>query len=112
LALEAILSVRNGTSEPFEMLPQLRAFSQPQMTTNYAAIRTMWNGQLYLVVGEPSSGNRWIIRMWWKPFVTLIWLGGMLIALGGLLSLAGRVRRDMFGRADKLPRQQLPEQIS
>jgi cytochrome c-type biogenesis protein CcmF len=32
--------------------------------------------------------------LWWKPFVTLIWLGGALIAFGGLLSLVGRVRRE------------------
>jgi cytochrome c-type biogenesis protein CcmF len=32
--------------------------------------------------------------LWWKPFVTLIWLGGVLIALGGALSLIGRMRRE------------------
>jgi cytochrome c-type biogenesis protein CcmF len=36
--------------------------------------------------------------MWWKPFVTLIWLGGVMIALGGALALLGRVRRDLFAR--------------
>ena len=30
------------------------------------------------------------MRLWWKPFVTLIWLGGALIALGGALALFGR----------------------
>ena len=29
--------------------------------------------------------GRWQLRLWWKPFVTLIWLGGALVALGGLL---------------------------
>ena len=33
----------------------------------------------------------WQLRLWWKPFVTLIWLGGALIALGGALALLGRV---------------------
>ncbi len=97
-ALEAVLSVRKGTGAPFEMLPQLHQFSDPPMLTNQAAIKTFWNGQLYLVVGEEAKGGRWLIRMWWKPFVTLIWLGGIMIALGGTLSLLGRVRRDFLGR--------------
>jgi cytochrome c-type biogenesis protein CcmF len=77
-------------------VPQLHQFTDPPMQTNQAAIRTFWNGQLYLVVGEQSDGSHWLMRMWWKPFVTLIWLGGALIALGGALSLLGRVRRDFW----------------
>src|SRR3546814_4946070 len=37
--------------------------------------------------------NRWQLRIWWKPFVTLIWGGGIMIALGGAMALVGRVRR-------------------
>ncbi|SFG48907.1 cytochrome c-type biogenesis protein CcmF [Novosphingobium sp. CF614] len=97
-ALEATLSVRKEGSTPFTMLPQLRQFTDPPMQTNHAAIDTFWNGQLYLVVGEQGDGERWLIRMWWKPWVTLIWLGGALIAAGGALSLLGRVRRDVLGQ--------------
>jgi len=99
-ALEAVLSVRRKNEmREFEMLPHLRQFSDPPMQTNQAAIRTFWNGQLYLVLGEQSDGGRWVIRMWWKPFVTLIWLGGAMIALGGMLSLLGRVKRDFLPRS-------------
>ncbi len=96
LALEAVTSVRKGSGAAFEMLPQLHSFTNPQMQTNQAAIRTFWNGQLYLVVGDRTVGDRLLIRMWWKPFITLIWLGGVLIALGGCLSLLGRVKRDVL----------------
>jgi cytochrome c-type biogenesis protein CcmF len=46
------------------------------------------------VVGQGDGQGRLQLRLWWKPFVTLIWAGGFLIALGGLLSLIGRVRRE------------------
>jgi cytochrome c-type biogenesis protein CcmF len=95
-ALEAVTSVRNEGGNAFEMLPQLHQFSDPPMQTNQAAIRTFWNGQLYLVVGEQADSDRWLMRMWWKPFVTLIWLGGALIALGGVLALLGRLKRDIW----------------
>ena len=97
-ALEAVLSVQRGEGTPFEMLPQLHQFTDPPMQTNQAAIRTMLDGQLYLVVGEPAEDGKWLIRMWWKPFVTFIWLGGAMIAFGGGLSLLGRVRRDIWHR--------------
>jgi cytochrome c-type biogenesis protein CcmF len=91
-ALEAELrAVRGGP--PMRMLPQSRFFASPPTTTNEAAIRTMWDGQLYAVMGA-RDGDRWQIRLWWKPFVTFIWLGGAMVALGGLLSLFGRWRRE------------------
>ena len=62
-------------------------------TTSEAAIKTTLDGQLYGVLGA-SEGGRHQIRLWWKPWVTLIWFGGILIALGGSLSLIGRVRRE------------------
>jgi cytochrome c-type biogenesis protein CcmF len=46
------------------------------------------------VLGKQDEDGRWQLRLWWKPFVTLIWLGGGLIALGGALSLFGRIRRE------------------
>ena len=65
----------------------------PPTTTTESAILTRWNGQLYVVLGEQLEDGRWQMRIWWKPFVTLIWFGGLLIALGGVLTLIGRERR-------------------
>jgi cytochrome c-type biogenesis protein CcmF len=99
-SLEGVLIVqRKGSDEPFLMLPHLRQFSDPPMLTNQAAIETFWNGQLYLTIGEKEMQGRWLLRLWWKPFVTLIWIGGMMMALGGALAILGRVKRDVIGRA-------------
>jgi cytochrome c-type biogenesis protein CcmF len=88
--------VQKGTGSPVTVHPQSRTFKDPPMETSESAILTAWNGQLYLVVGIPTDNVGFPIRMWWKPFVTLIWFGGILIAFGGLLSLIGRVDRDLF----------------
>ncbi|NML04549.1 heme lyase CcmF/NrfE family subunit [Sphingomonas sp. G-3-2-10] len=96
-AVEAVLIVRKGDGKPFEINPQQRFFTDPVTTTSEAAIQTLWDGQLYTVIGAgEGSGKdaRWQIRLWWKPFVTFIWFGGFLIAFGALLALVGRVRRE------------------
>ncbi|WP_445192855.1 heme lyase CcmF/NrfE family subunit [Sphingomonas sp. Tas61C01] len=94
--LEARLSAtRDDTT--IVLRPQSRFFADPPTSTNESAIDTQWDGQLYTVLGQPDTQGRWQLRLWWKPLVTLIWLGGALIALGGLLALVGRVRRE--GRA-------------
>ena len=91
-ALQADMQVDRGGA-PVLMRPQSRFFASPPTTTSEAALLTRWNGQLYVVLGEEVEGGRWQLRIWWKPFVTLIWLGGVMIALGGALALLGRERR-------------------
>ena len=91
-AIEGALEATRG-SGPVTLKPQTRYFTDPPTETNEAAIRTFWNGQLYTVVGKPDGAGGWQLRLWWKPFVTLIWLGGALIALGGTLALFGRLWR-------------------
>ncbi|MCA1749469.1 MAG: heme lyase CcmF/NrfE family subunit [Parasphingopyxis sp.] len=92
-AVEAKLTVARGDRAARTLRPQSRMFPTPETETSEAAILTSWDGQLYTVLGN-GGGGRWQLRLWWKPFVTLIWLGGGLIALGGLLALIGRVRRE------------------
>jgi cytochrome c-type biogenesis protein CcmF len=94
-AIEGTITAQRGTNAPFTLHPETRTFPSPPTETNEAAITTVLDGQLYVVVGKPDEQGRWQLRLWWKPFVTLIWLGGALVALGGLLSLVGRVRREM-----------------
>ena len=98
-ALEATLEARRpgllgGDGKPFRLRPQTRQFSSPVIETNEAAIATRLDGQLYVVIGKQDPDGRWQLRLWWKPFVTLIWLGGALVAFGGFLSLIGRLSRD------------------
>jgi len=89
-AVQATLIATRGSAAPITLQPEQRTFDNPPQTTSESAIATRWDGQLYTVVGEPVPGGRWQLRLWWKPFVTLIWAGGALIALGGALSLIGR----------------------
>jgi len=101
-ALEARLIVSRGGGRAFVLRPQARMFSAPPTETSEAAIATRLDGQLYAVIGKGSADGRWQLRLWWKPLVTLIWLGGAMIAFGGLLALIGRVRRERRAHREAL----------
>jgi cytochrome c-type biogenesis protein CcmF len=94
-ALEADMRASYASAPPIAVRPQSRSFWSPVQQTNESEQVTRWNGQLYAVLGDEGDDGRWQVRLWWKPFVTLIWLGGLLIGLGGLLALIGRVASDL-----------------
>ena len=91
-AVEAELRATRGEGA-VTLNPQTHYYSDPPTETNESAIRTFWNGQLYTVIGKADPSGGWQLRLWWKPFVTLIWAGGALIAIGGALALLGRIWR-------------------
>lgn len=94
-AMQATLSARYRDGEAVILHPQARTFSSPPGNRTESALKTRWNGQLYTVLGEEGEDGRWQMRFWWKPFVPLLWLGGVMVALGGVLTLLGRVARDV-----------------
>jgi cytochrome c-type biogenesis protein CcmF len=98
-ALQADLQASYRGGKPISLRPETRTFWAPSQATTESALATRWNGQLYAVIGEEADRGRWQIRLWWKPFVTMIWFGGMLIALGGVLALIGRLAADLKRRS-------------
>jgi cytochrome c-type biogenesis protein CcmF len=102
-AIEAQLSARIDGGDPVLLNPQSRSFWAPAQQTTESVLATRWNGQLYAVVGDQTQAAdngapRWQLRLWWKPFVTFIWYGGILVALGGVLAMMGRVQQDLKRR--------------
>ena len=101
-ALEGKLKVSYEGGAEQTLTPQSRAFWAPPQTTAVSALLTRWNGQLYTVLGEETLDDahqsRWQLRLWWKPFVPMIWIGGLLVALGGGLALISRVLQDLKRR--------------
>ncbi|MBL4597731.1 MAG: heme lyase CcmF/NrfE family subunit [Rhizobiaceae bacterium] len=73
-----------------EMLPTKRLYTTRKMPTTEAAIETFKFSQLYLSLGDPEPDGSITLRAWWKPFVTFIWLGPVMMVFGGLISLGDR----------------------
>lgn len=75
-----------------QMLADRRTYVASGMPTTEAAIETYGFSQLYLQLGEPLDDTH-VVRVWHKPYITLIWLGAILMALAGVISLTDRRMR-------------------
>ncbi len=110
-ALEGRLAVSYRGGAARELTPQARSFWAPPQQTSESALLTRWNGQLYTVIGGEAEGGRWQLRLWWKPFVTWVWYGGVIVALGGLLALIGRVSGDLRRRSARVKAARRREEV-
>ncbi|WP_341989987.1 heme lyase CcmF/NrfE family subunit [Azorhizobium sp. AG788] len=89
-ARTAIFEIRSGGLSQGTVEASRRMFAARQMATTESGIRTFGFSQLYLSMGEEETNGAVSVRVTWKPLVTLIWLGAVVMALGGGLSLADR----------------------
>jgi len=67
-----------------------RIYTARQMPTTEAGILTRGLSQLYVSLGDPTEDGGIVVRIWWKPLVTLIWLGGLVMMLAAAISLSDR----------------------
>jgi cytochrome c-type biogenesis protein CcmF len=88
--LQAQFLVSRGGVPEFSLAPAKRFFAMRQMTTTEAAIRTIGLSQLYVSLGDETEAGQVAVRATYKPMVTLTWLGALVMALGGALSLTDR----------------------
>ncbi|MBV9558060.1 MAG: cytochrome c biogenesis protein CcsA, partial [Pseudolabrys sp.] len=88
--LAAKFSVRHGGVLVGTMEPSKRTFAARGTTTTEAALLTRGVSQLYLSLGDTEADGAVAVRLYHKPLVLLIWLGAVIMALGGGLSLSDR----------------------
>ena len=60
------------------------------MATTEAAIDRSFTRDLYVALGDPQPGGGHAVRTYVKPFANWIWVGAMIMALGGVVSLTDR----------------------
>ena len=70
--------------------PEKRAYASGGQMMTEAGIHARLTGDVYVALGEPLGNNAWAVRVHVKPFVRWIWLGALLMALGGFVTAADR----------------------
>ncbi|MEA2841694.1 MAG: cytochrome c-type biosis protein CcmF [Methylobacteriaceae bacterium] len=82
--------VRSAGVAVAEINPAQRFYPVRQMSRTEAGIATLGLGQIYMSLADVNPDGTIDARLYWKPFVILIWIGALVMALGGLLSLSDR----------------------
>ncbi|MBA6297418.1 heme lyase CcmF/NrfE family subunit [Colwellia sp. MB02u-9] len=83
--------------------PELRTYKVQRTGMTEAAIHTNLWRDIYVALGDPLEQNSWSMRLYYKPFIIWIWLGGFCMAIGGFLAiLSKRYRKRVLVTEQKL----------
>ena len=86
--------------------PEKRTYTVQTKPMTEAGIDPGFTRDIYVSLGEALGGGDWSLRLYYKPFVRWIWLGGILIAIGGLLAASDK--RYRLGRVSSTAAAQAP----
>ena len=101
LADRAVIEVQRGDRErSFTMNPEKRLYIATGMPMTQVALRPGLFRDLYVAMGEDLGDGSWAMRVQYKPFVRWLWLGGLLMSIGGVLTVADKRYRRMVTAPD------------
>jgi len=109
VADDAAIRVASGGQLIKVMHPERRFFPLQQQTTSETSIRTNFLTDLYVALGESDTAGNWTVRVYWKPLVPWIWIGCVIMAFGGAVSLSDR--RWRVGAAARSVRRPIAEPV-
>ncbi|MFW6243823.1 MAG: cytochrome c-type biogenesis CcmF C-terminal domain-containing protein, partial [Desulfovibrionales bacterium] len=101
LADRGVIAVQRGDSgRSFVMNPEKRLYLATGMPMTQVALRPGLFRDLYVAMGEDLGDGTWAMRVQYKPFVRWLWLGGLLMAIGGTLAVADKRYRRLATTRD------------
>ncbi|HEY4443224.1 MAG TPA: heme lyase CcmF/NrfE family subunit [Steroidobacteraceae bacterium] len=89
-AVEALVEVTRNGKPVATLKPQKRHFWVQQTDNSQAAISVNWARDLFVAMGNPLGENAWSMRIQYKPLVRYIWLGALVMAIGGFTAATDR----------------------
>jgi cytochrome c-type biogenesis protein CcmF len=87
---KATVRVLDGDKQIATLHPEKRLYTVQQMPMTEAGIDAGFTRDLYVALGEPLGDGAWAVRVHIKPFVRWIWLGALMMGLGGVLAASDR----------------------
>ena len=84
------MSVARGGHPVVDLAPSKRQYTAPPQATSEAGIHVALLGDLYVVLGNEASDGAFAVRLYFNPLVRLIWIGAIIMFIGGALSLSDR----------------------
>jgi len=100
-AVEAEIKVTRNGDLVTTLHPQKRTYRVQTMPMTEAGIHVNWRRDLFVAMGDELGGGAWSMRLQYKPFVRYIWLGALIMALGGIVATTDRRYRRRKSTADE-----------
>ncbi|MCI4665610.1 MAG: cytochrome c biogenesis protein CcsA [Neomegalonema sp.] len=88
--LQATVAVYNNGARIATVTPERRRYTTRAEITSEVGLSTGLLRDLYVVLGERRADGGWVLRTEVKPLVSWVWLGCIMMSLGGLFSLLDR----------------------
>jgi cytochrome c-type biogenesis protein CcmF len=101
-AREGLFQVFRGERQVAELKPQKRMYKVQRNTMTEAAISPGLTRDLYVAMGESLGEGAWSVRVYVKPFIRWVWLGGLMMMAGGFCSVIDRRYRLASKQAEYL----------
>jgi cytochrome c-type biogenesis protein CcmF len=89
-AVEGVIEIRRDGDFIAEIRPQKRQYLVQKNWMTEAGIQVNWNKDLFIALGDQLGNNTWSVRIQYKPMIRFIWLGALVMALGGLIAVSDR----------------------
>jgi cytochrome c-type biogenesis protein CcmF len=70
--------------------PEKRTYNVQKNIMTEAAISSTLFRDIYVALGEKISSDSWVVRIYYKPYIQLLWIGAILMILGGMFGILGR----------------------
>jgi cytochrome c-type biogenesis protein CcmF len=90
MAKVAMLDVMQDGRLVTTLVPQLQSFTNQRQVISQTSIHTNMVNNLYSALGEANPDGKYTVRLYWHPMAPWLWLGALLMAFGGLISLSDR----------------------
>lgn len=89
-AIEGVVEVRNNGQYVGTVRPQKRQYLVQKSWMTEAGIHATWNKDLFVALGDQLGNGAWSVRIQYKPLIRFIWLGALIMAIGGLITVSDR----------------------
>ncbi|MEI6897406.1 MAG: heme lyase CcmF/NrfE family subunit [Psychromonas sp.] len=92
-AEQALLTITDHANNTYQLTPQRRHYPVRVMNMSEPAIKSFWNKDIYITLGEKIDATDYAVRIQKRAFTSSIWLGAILMMIGAGLALLKRMLR-------------------
>jgi len=90
IAREGVVDVRRDSEFVAQLRPQKRQYQVQKSWMTEAGLLPGWDRDLMISMGDQIGKDVWSVRVQYRPLVRFIWLGALIMAIGGLISVTDR----------------------